>query len=177
MFVIIVFRDLNMSQYVTDPENKTNYIYDLCGVINHIGHSLYVGHYTAFSRTHHKNDSSSDELGWRLFDDAHVQAVTNLDHIVTQDAYVLLYRLRDNPSSHPTPAASTTEHPFTPSTSNNKGNLPTISPPPSDGEYFDLNSDDDDESEELNSNSNGSSESLQVQLDDKSSFTNLNDID
>lgn len=176
-----------MSQYVTDPENKTNYIYDLCGVINHIGHSLYLGHYTAFSRTHHKNDSSSDELGWRLFDDAHVQAVNKLDHIVTQDAYVLLYRLRDNPSSNSTPAASTNEQTFTPTTSNihknRDNNLPTTSPPPSsDGDYFNLNSDeddddDDDESEEFNSNSNGSSESLEVQLDNKSSFTNLNDID
>jgi hypothetical protein len=157
-----------MSQYVTDIANKTNYIYDLCGVINHIGQSLYLGHYTAFSRTHNRKDSNKDELGWRLFDDSHVQTVNNLDHIVTQDAYVLVYRLRDNAG-----ADTLGDEPQFSAATSNQDKLASSSQA-SDGEDFNLNSD---ESEELNSNSNASSESLEVQLDNKSSFTNLNDLD
>ena len=74
--------------------NKSNCIYDLCGVINHIGQSLYLGHYTAFARTHDRENTANDEVGWRLFDDSNVCPVKNNEHIVSQDAYVLLYRLR-----------------------------------------------------------------------------------
>ena len=82
-----------MSQYVIGP-NKGNCIYDLCGVINHIGQSLYLGHYTAFARMHDRDNTANDEVGWRLFDDSNVSPIKNKEHIVSQDAYVLLYRLR-----------------------------------------------------------------------------------
>lgn len=157
-----------MSQYISDPANTTKYNYDLCGVINHIGQSLYLGHYTAFSRTHDRNNSTKDELGWRLFDDSHVQSVTNLDHLITQDAYVLVYRLRDDQSSTPGAVVEPSKEPVA-----ELGVSSLNTPQTSEDEYFNLNSD---ESVELNSNA--SSESLDVQLDvNKLAFTNLNDID
>ncbi len=54
-----------MSPYVIDDNNKKNCVYDLYGVINHIGNSLYLGHYTAFARTHHKKDTTTDEIGYK----------------------------------------------------------------------------------------------------------------
>ncbi len=171
-----------MSKYISDPTNKTPYIYDLCSVINHIGQSLYLGHYTAFARTHDKLDSSQDELGWRHFDDADVQPVNNLDHIVTQDAYVLIYRLRASAANETT----TTETEGIENMSLNyeaQRDLAEVDRSSSgDGdedEYFNLESD---ESAEINSESNGSSsESLNVNVDgsgeNEGAFTNLNDID
>jgi hypothetical protein len=73
-----------------------NSMYDLCSIINHLGQSIGLGHYTAFSRTHEKNETINDELGWRLFDDQHVLKVQNENEIVSKDAYVLMYRLRSS---------------------------------------------------------------------------------
>lgn len=166
-FIDYPIKNLKLSQYIADPTNKINYTYDLCGIINHIGQSLYLGHYTAFSRTHDKNDSTKDELGWRLFDDAHVQAVTNLDNLVTQDAYVLVYCLRNGNSSQDN---DTSEN------YNLNNSEQQNSPQTSEDEYYDLNSQTD-ESMNLNSQSNGSSDSLETQSNSKTEFTNLNDID
>lgn len=97
-----------MSKYVLDPMNTKAYVYDLCGVINHLGHSLSMGHYTAFVRTHHTLDSTQDELGWRLFDDSRVVKIDNPTRVVTHDAYVLMYRLRQQqpqPSSTAVPTS------------------------------------------------------------------------
>lgn len=85
-----------MSKYVLNKNDNKSYVYDLCGVINHLGNSLSLGHYTAFARTHDSSDSTKDEFEWRLFDDERVMNVKNPKHIVSQDAYVLMYRLRDN---------------------------------------------------------------------------------
>ena len=53
-----------MSSYLINPNSKdTSKIYDLCGVINHLGQSLSLGHYTAFARTHDKNNTYEDEIG------------------------------------------------------------------------------------------------------------------
>jgi hypothetical protein len=96
-YIIFSYRDLDMSKYLLNPnetESSTN-VYDLCAVINHHGHSLSIGHYTTFARTHNSVDSSKQELDWRLFDDQHVMPVRNEKQIVSQDAYVLMYRLRD----------------------------------------------------------------------------------
>jgi hypothetical protein len=88
-----------MSDYVlssnqTSNINNENCIYDLCGVINHLGKSISLGHYTSFARTHDKNDTLKDEIGWRLFDDQNVQVVKNEEQVVSKEAYVLMYRLR-----------------------------------------------------------------------------------
>ena len=98
-----------MSEYVlssnpnsNSSDNNNNCVYDLCGVINHLGKSISLGHYTSFARTHDKHDTLKDEIGWRLFDDQNVQMVKNEQHVVGKEAYVLMYRLRStqNVSSH-----------------------------------------------------------------------------
>ena len=58
--------NLDMSNYIYDPLNDTKNnenIYDLHSVINHIGDSLYSGHYTAFSRCHKLNETLNNSLG------------------------------------------------------------------------------------------------------------------
>lgn len=59
--------DLDMSKYIYDPLNansKANEnVYDLYAVINHLGDSLYSGHYTAFARCHNDNDTLTNSLG------------------------------------------------------------------------------------------------------------------
>merc|ERR1719468_849122 len=115
----------------------------------------------------HKTMMPADELGWRLFDDAHVQAVTNLDNLVTQDAYVLVYCLRNENSSQNNDASENY---------NLNNDEQQNSSPTSEDEYYDLNSQTD-ESMNLNSQSNGSSDSLETQSNSKTEFTNLNDID
>ncbi len=166
-------RNLNLSQYISDPSNQTPHIYDLCSVINHIGQSLYLGHYTAFARTHDNLDSSKDELGWRLFDDARVQSVNNLDHLVSQDAYVLVYRLRTAGEGELAGSAGVERM----SLKCESLELARSESSSDEEEYFNLESD---ESVELNSASNASSsDSLNVNLDGggEGAFTNLNDID
>ena len=88
-------RGLEMSKYVNDPNSKQRpHVYDLYGVINHIGNSLYSGHYTSFARTHSSDDSTKDELGWRLFDDSHVSKIRHEEAVQTRDASVLFDRWR-----------------------------------------------------------------------------------
>jgi hypothetical protein len=92
-----------MFEYTFDSKlgaQSNNQVYDLYGVINHIGNSLYSGHYTAFCRTHDSSDTTKDELGWRLFDDSRVVSIKNEEHVITPDAYVLMYRLRSNSAEH-----------------------------------------------------------------------------
>lgn len=96
-FVKFPLRDLDMSKYLISLNKEVksnNCIYDLCAVINHLGQSLSVGHYTACARTHDRNETLKDELGWRLFDDQNVYPIRNESQIVSKDAYVLMYRLR-----------------------------------------------------------------------------------
>lgn len=88
---------LNMADFLVNCD-KQNVIYDLCGVINHLGNSLSIGHYTAFARTHDKADTTKNELDWRLFDDQVVMPVKSTSQIVNKDAYVLMYRLRSVPN-------------------------------------------------------------------------------
>lgn len=88
--------------------NTDDHIYDLCGVINHLGHSISSGHYTAFARTHLAHDSIQDELGWRYFDDSRVVEVKNPHKVVTNDAYVLMYRLRKTGPTNPITTTTTT---------------------------------------------------------------------
>jgi hypothetical protein len=167
-------RNLNLSQYISDPSNQTPHIYDLCSVINHIGQSLYLGHYTAFARTHDKLDSSKDELGWRLFDDARVQSVNNLDHLVSQDAYVLVYRLRTGSEGELAGTAGVERMSLKCAPERGSLELARSESSSDEEEYFNLESD---ESAELSSAS--SSDSLNVNLDGggEGAFTNLNDID
>lgn len=70
-------------------------VYDLFAVINHHGGML-GGHYTAFGRCTDSVDTRNSEVGWRLFDDSRVSAVSDA-RVVTSWAYMLFYRRRDTP--------------------------------------------------------------------------------
>lgn len=99
-FIEFPLSNLNMSSYVIDPktQNSDDNIYDLYGVINHLGDSLHGGHYTSYSRFYDPNDLFTSLIDWRLFDDSRVYDVRS-DQVVTQDAYVLFYRRRKTSSS------------------------------------------------------------------------------
>jgi len=79
---------LDLSQYVLGPTPGPP-IYDLFAVSNHYG-SMGGGHYTAFAK-HIQNGK------WFLFDDSSVREVSDLSSIVSEAAYLLLYRRRDLP--------------------------------------------------------------------------------
>ncbi|KAF2361453.1 Zinc finger MYND-type [Trinorchestia longiramus] len=68
-------------------------VYDLYGVVNHMGRLL-GGHYTAYVRTLRENNDS--EIGWRLCDDSRVMNMSH-ERVVSDQAYLLLYRRRDTP--------------------------------------------------------------------------------
>ena len=76
----------NLNPYILSKNDNKN-IYDLFGIINHYG-SLGGGHYTAFAKNFQENI-------WAEFDDSHVSRI-NKNNIVTEGAYVLFYRRRDN---------------------------------------------------------------------------------
>ena len=92
-FVNFPLSGLNMTEFIVNSD-KQNEIYDLCSVINHLGTSLSIGHYTAIARTHDKTDTIKNELDWRLFDDQIVRSLKSTSQIISKDAYVLMYRLR-----------------------------------------------------------------------------------
>ncbi|CAN8025440.1 unnamed protein product [Ixodes persulcatus] len=70
-------------------------VYDLFAVINHHGGML-GGHYTAFGRCTDATDTRLSEVGWRLFDDSRVNAVSDA-RVATSAAYMLFYRRRNAP--------------------------------------------------------------------------------
>ena len=61
-------------------------MYDLYAVVNHRG-ELQGGHYTAYVLDNQKQ--------WLLFDDETVSVVYNKESIVSTNAYVLFYKLRN----------------------------------------------------------------------------------
>jgi hypothetical protein len=141
-----------MSGFVINPNsNNSSKIYDLCSIINHLGQSLSLGHYTAYARTHDKTNTKADEIGWRMFDDQHVMYV-NENQIVSKNAYVLMYRLRsseisddsklndDSEASVPIPNEEVILNNYVDENENGS------SVAPSEDEYFDI---DTDESEEI----------------------------
>jgi hypothetical protein len=87
--------------------SNNNSMYDLCAVINHLGQSISMGHYTAFARTHDKQNTAKSEVGWRYCDDQRVVPVDFDQHVLTKDAYVLMYRLRSE-EANTSPAALAT---------------------------------------------------------------------
>ncbi|XP_076469437.1 ubiquitin carboxyl-terminal hydrolase 19-like [Babylonia areolata] len=84
--------DLTPYKYHHDP-NDPPALYDLYGVINHIGSTL-GGHYTCRARCADLNSPFQNEVEWRLFDDWQVYPVNNEKSVVDQNAYVLFYRRR-----------------------------------------------------------------------------------
>ena len=80
---------MDLAPYIAQPlpEGQAA-IYDLIGVVHHLGMSIEYGHYTA--TTKHANDGE-----WYRYDDDEVSRCTdeNLQHDAT--AYLLFYKLRD----------------------------------------------------------------------------------
>ena len=164
-----------MSKYVKESNmaqnecNQANFNYDLCAVINHIGQSLYLGHYTAFTRTHDRQDTTQDELGWRLFDDSESMSVKNSEQIVTRDAYVLMYRLQSSESKVEEKAKNSSQE--------NYAQAKTSKSPDS----IDSEDENSEESEQFNSANQSSDDNISIYDSDEksrpSNYTNLNDID
>lgn len=94
-FVQYPVRGLNVQPYMSCEPEDGPAIYDLYGVINHMGRLL-GGHYTAYARTTAKQDSRQSEVDWRLFDDSRVNFCPE-SRVVNEQAYLLLYRRRDTP--------------------------------------------------------------------------------
>jgi ubiquitin C-terminal hydrolase len=81
--VLVTFplEKLDLSDYVIGY-NKNSYIYDLYGICNHTGSNL-GGHYTSII----KNIDT-----WYKFDDTIITKITNINDIITQEAYCFFYR-------------------------------------------------------------------------------------
>ncbi|XP_068242190.1 ubiquitin carboxyl-terminal hydrolase 19-like [Palaemon carinicauda] len=88
-------RGLNVQPYMSRKPEDGPAIYDLYGVINHMGRLL-GGHYTAYARTVAKHDTRQSEIDWRLFDDSRV-SLCQESRVVNEQAYLLLYRRRETP--------------------------------------------------------------------------------
>jgi ubiquitin C-terminal hydrolase len=78
--------NLNLSKYVAGY-NPKQYVYDLYAVCNHSGGPM-GGHYTAFVK-------NADNV-WTHFNDSSVEIVDDPNKIVTQLAYCLFYRKKNN---------------------------------------------------------------------------------
>lgn len=96
-FVQYPIRGLNLRPYMSGEPEDGPTIYDLYGVINHMGRLL-GGHYTSYARLVAKHDSRQSEIDWRLFDDSRVNFCPE-SRVVNEQAYLLLYRRRDTPFS------------------------------------------------------------------------------
>ncbi|CAF1224949.1 unnamed protein product [Rotaria sordida] len=83
LFVDCPIRNLDLSQFVLNPDEKPKAKYDLIAVSNHMGY-LGGGHYTA----HAKN---SIDKKWHTFNDSYVSEI-NEDRIIGDEAYVLIYQ-------------------------------------------------------------------------------------
>jgi ubiquitin C-terminal hydrolase len=88
LFIDCPLRDLDLSQFVLNPDEKVNAKYELIAVSNHMG-GLGGGHYTA----HAKN---SVDQKWHTFDDARVSEVDE-DSVISKSAYVLIYQQQAQP--------------------------------------------------------------------------------
>lgn len=96
-------RGLDMSKFTIGSEcaNDPPPIYDLYGVVNHMG-MLLGGHYTSYARCAHPYNHLQNELGWREFNDTIVTAIDNEKKVVSQNAYLLFYR-QHTPFKRPVP--------------------------------------------------------------------------
>lgn len=81
-------KDFDLSKFVLDQTKPP--IYDLYAVSNHIG-GMSGGHYTAFAL--HESDQN-----WYKLDDSHCSLLHDPCYIVTPNAYLLFYKLRESPT-------------------------------------------------------------------------------
>jgi len=80
-------KGLDLTPFVHSRTNDSPVIYDLFGVANHYGYTAHSGHYTAFCKNPINNN-------WYNFDDHRVTQISDLQSIVSEDAYVLFYQRR-----------------------------------------------------------------------------------
>jgi ubiquitin carboxyl-terminal hydrolase 4/11/15 len=85
LFIDCPLRDLDLSQFVLNPAEKSKAKYDLIAVSNHMG-GLGGGHYTA----HAKNDINKK---WHTFDDSYLEGISE-DQVISKSAYILIYQQR-----------------------------------------------------------------------------------
>lgn len=78
--------DLNLSKYVRGYKKET-FQYELYGVVNHFGNAR-GGHYTVFIKHSHKK--------WVHFNDERVEMIKDDKTILSQHAYSLFYRKKNN---------------------------------------------------------------------------------
>jgi ubiquitin C-terminal hydrolase len=78
--------NLDLSEYVIGYKKKS-YIYELYGICNHSG-SVFGGHYTSYVKTANGK--------WYHFNDTNVTEVSLVNAIISQKAYVLFYRKKQN---------------------------------------------------------------------------------
>ncbi|KAA0187369.1 Ubiquitin carboxyl-terminal hydrolase 15 [Fasciolopsis buskii] len=89
-------RGLDLTAWVVSKTDD-RFFYDLIAVSNHMGH-LGGGHYTAFALNHPTGR-------WYLFDDTSTREVDE-SRVVTESAYVLVYRRVPSPGSMTTNASN-----------------------------------------------------------------------
>lgn len=77
---------LDLSKYVTNPDENCRY--NLYSVICHTGYNnIETGHYYAYCLNRNGR--------WYNFNDEHISQITNLQDLITQNAYILFYRKAD----------------------------------------------------------------------------------
>lgn len=82
-FVKYPVKDLDLSEFLSNPKEKEKAIYDLIAVSNHTG-SLTGGHYTTVAKNFLDHQ-------WYDFNDSSVYPVEDEKSIVTRNAYLLIY--------------------------------------------------------------------------------------
>ena len=83
-------RELDLSEFVLNPDEKPKAKYDLIAVSNHMG-GLGGGHYTAYAK-------NSRDQKWHTFDDSYV-CDTREDSVISKSAYVLIYKQKESSDS------------------------------------------------------------------------------
>jgi len=90
---------LDLKNYVLG-KSEDPLIYDLFAISNHFG-NMGGGHYTAYAK-------NAEKQGWFDFNDSQVSK-QNPDEIVSESAYVLFYKRRDNGVVNGSVAATRTD--------------------------------------------------------------------
>lgn len=90
-------RGLDLSPYCSGPVDEVLPLYDLYGVVNHMG-GILGGHYTAYVRLPSHEHWDANEVDWRLCDDSRVSTVSE-KNTVSRSAYLLFYRRRQPPAT------------------------------------------------------------------------------
>jgi ubiquitin carboxyl-terminal hydrolase 4/11/15 len=86
LFVDCPLYDLDLSQFVLNPSEKSKAKYDLIAVSNHMG-GLRGGHYTAHAKNVYDHK-------WHTFDDSRVSEVSE-DSVISKAAYILIYQQQE----------------------------------------------------------------------------------